>query len=83
MADTVHFEDMLNERGIEPEWADRAVNEPDKIEDHHDGTRHYIKQIPEFENRWLRVIVNKTVIPEKRITAFFDWRLRRKHENQD
>jgi hypothetical protein len=78
MEDTVHFKDMLNERGIKLEWADRTVQEPDKIEDHDDGARHFIKQIPEFENRWLRVIVNVTAIPEKCVTAFFDRRLRRK-----
>jgi len=86
MEDTVHFKDMLSERGIKLEWADRTdrtVQEPEKVEDHDDGTRHFIKQIPEFEHRWLRVIVNITVIPEKRVTAFFDRRLRRKHENQD
>jgi hypothetical protein len=77
MEDTVHFINMLNERGIKLEWADRTVREPDKIEDHDDGTRHFIRQIPEFENRWLRVIVNTTAMPEKRITAFFDRRLRR------
>ena len=83
MEDTVHFIDMLNERGIKLAWADRTVQEPDKVEDHDDGTRHFIKQIPEFENRWLRVIVNIAAMPEKRVTAFFDRRLRRKHENQD
>lgn len=81
MEDTVHFINMLNERGIKLEWADRTVQEPDKIEDHDDGTRHFIRQIPEFESRWLRVIVNTTAMPEKRITAFFDRRLRRDHEN--
>ena len=49
MEDTTHFKDMLNERGIRLEWADRTVQEPDKIEDHDDGTRHFIKQIPEFK----------------------------------
>jgi hypothetical protein len=83
MEDTVHFEEMLNECGIKLEWADRNVEEPDKTEDHDDGTRHFIKQIPEHESRWLRVIGNTTSIPEKRFTAFFNRVLRRKHENQD
>ena len=83
MEDTVHFRNMLNERGIRLEWADRTVHEPDQVEDHDDGTRHFMKRIPEFENRWLRIIVNVTAIPEKRVTAFFDRRLRRKNENQD
>jgi hypothetical protein len=83
MEDTVHFEDMLNERGIKLEWADRTVQEPDRVEDHIDGTRHFLKQISEFENRWLRVIVNLSTMPEKRVTAFFDRRLRGKYENKD
>ena len=77
-----HFGDMLKERGIAPEWAERAVASPDRIEDHDDGTRHFIKQIPEFGNRWLRVVVNVIETPEKRITVFFDRRLRRQHEDQ-
>jgi hypothetical protein len=77
MEDTIHFEDMLNERGIKREWADRAVRDPDRAEDQSDGTRHFIKQIPEFGDRWLRVVVNVNSIPDKRVTAFFDRRLRR------
>jgi hypothetical protein len=77
MKDSIHFDDMLNERGIKREWADRAIADPDRTEDHADGTRHYIKQIPEFKNRWLRVIVNVTASPDRRVTAFFDRRLRR------
>jgi hypothetical protein len=75
--DSIHFTDMLKERGIQREWADCALEAPDRVEDHEDGTRHYIKQIPEYGNRWLRVIVNAVSIPEKRVTAFFDRRLRR------
>lgn len=77
MDDTTHFGNMLNERGIEREWANRAIEEPDSIEDHTDGTRHFIKQIPEFGNRWLRVVVNVTDVPNRNVTAFFDRRLRR------
>jgi len=68
---------MLNERGIEREWADITVLHPVRTEDHADGTRHYIRQIPEKGNRWLRVVVNVSSEPEKRVTAFFDRRLRR------
>jgi hypothetical protein len=70
---------MLKERRIRPEWADRAVREPDSVEDHDDdGTRHFpLKRIPEFGGRWLRVIVNSTEEPNRRVTAFFDRRLRR------
>lgn len=77
MEDTGHFQDMLRERGIKREWADVAVLQPDKTEDHADGTRHYIRKIAEHDDRWLRVVVNVTSDPEKRVTAFFDRRLRR------
>ena len=83
MAETNHFDDMLEERGIRREWADRTVKEPEKTENRDDGTRHFMRRIPEFGNRWLRVIVSMETDPGKRITAFFDRRLRRQHENQD
>ncbi|MFH1037479.1 MAG: DUF4258 domain-containing protein [PVC group bacterium] len=78
MQDSIHFDDMLNERGIKREWVDRSMDDPDRMEDHDDGTRHFIKRIPEFGGRHLRVIVNVMATPEKRVTAFFDRRLRRK-----
>jgi hypothetical protein len=78
MDDSLHFRDMLRERGIEREWAERAVLAPDRTENHDDGTLHYLKRIPEFGDRWLRVIVNAAEMPEKLVTAFFDRRLGRK-----
>ncbi len=77
MDETGHFADMLSERGIKREWVDRAISEPDRTEEHDDGARHFIRQIPEFGDRWLRVVVNVTTQPERRVTAFFDRRLRR------
>ena len=77
MDESKHFAGMVIEREIERGWVDRAMREPDRTEDHEDGTRHFIKQIPEFQNRWLRVVVNVVVEPEKKVTAFFDRRLRR------
>lgn len=77
MRDSRHFRDMLIERSIRLEWTDEAVAEPDRIEESADGTRHYLKQIPEHGNRWLRVVVNPEVEPPVRVTAFFDRRLRR------
>lgn len=78
MKDSPHFVQMLKERGIKRGWADRAVREPDRVEDREGGTRHFIKKIPEFGDRWLRVVVNVGASPEKRVTAFFDRRLRRR-----
>ena len=77
-----HFEDMLAERGIARDWIRRAFDAPDDTEEHDDNTRHYIKQISEFGNRWLRVVINITKQPKKGVTAFFDRRLRKRYENQ-
>ena len=77
MKETFHFVDMLRERGIDRKWVDATLNNPDRTEDLSDGTRHYIKQIAEFDNRWLRIIVNTELEPNKCVTAFFDRRLRR------
>ena len=77
MQDTKHFQDMLRERNIDPGWANNAIANPDRIENRDDGTRHYLKQIPEYGNRWLRVIVNPMRTLPARITAFFDRRLGR------
>jgi hypothetical protein len=77
-----HFEDMLEERGIARDWVQRTINLSDETEEHDDDTCHYLKRIPEFGNRWLRVIVNVNRQPKKGVTAFFDRRLRRKRENQ-
>ena len=80
---TKHFRQMLEERTISGEWVDRAIQDPDQVNIPGDGTNHYIKQIPENGDRWLRVIVNTDVVPNKAVTAFFDRRLRRmKNENQ-
>ena len=82
MKETAHFTNMIEERGIDREWIDRAVINPDDVFDRSDGTRHYIVRIPEFGNRWLRVIVNISVSPNRFVTAFFDRRLRENYENK-
>ncbi len=80
---TEHFNQMLKERSIQNKWVERAIRNPDNIEDCEDGTRHFIKQIEEYGNRWLRVIVNVKTNPNVGITVFFDRRLGgTKNENQ-
>lgn len=76
-----HFKRMLEERSIRQEWVDKGVNEPEKVEDYEDyedGTRHFLQRIEEHGNRWLRIVVNIQVQPNKAVTAFFDRRLREK-----
>ncbi len=77
MNQSIHFQDMLKERNIQAEWVERTVGSPDATETHDDGTKHFIKQIHENGNRWLRVVVNVTTTPPVYVTAFFDRRLRR------
>jgi len=78
MDESLHFRDMLQERGIAAEWVHGALCAPDRTEDLDDGTRHYLKQIPDHGNRWLRVVVNVASQPHRAVTAFFDRRLREK-----
>jgi len=75
---TQHFNRMLEERTISREWIDQTLESPDHVEDREDGTQHFMKRIPEHGNRWLRVVINVRVNPNRAVTAFFDRRLRRK-----
>ena len=77
-----HFEDMLKERRIAPDWVRLALDDPDATEIHDDDTKHYIKRMPEFGNRHLRVVINVVKQPNnKGVTAFFDRRIRKAHAN--
>lgn len=75
--ESIHFIAMLRERSILREWVDRAVKEPDRVENCPDGTQHFLRKISENEGRWLRVVVNVSGNPTKFVTVFFDRRLRR------
>jgi hypothetical protein len=74
---TTHTKDMLNERNIREEWLWAAVKTPDRTEIGADDNTHYIKTISEFGGRFLRVVVNHHVQPQRVVTVFFDRRLRR------
>ena len=74
---SLHAKDMLTERKIFEEWVWRAIDAPDRTETGVDNNLHYIKSIVERENRFLRVVVNPHVEPNRIITVFFDRRLRR------
>jgi hypothetical protein len=77
MKESAHFLAMLRERSILREWVDRALNNPDRVNEPNDGTKHCMKKIAENGNRWLRVIINIEENPNKFITVFFDRRLGR------
>jgi hypothetical protein len=73
---TRHFKSMLKERSVPMSLVTRTLSKPEKVEDRVDGTRHFLRRIPKNKNRWLRVIVNITTVPNKAVTVFFDRRLR-------
>ena len=75
---TQHAKYMLQERNIPEEWLRRTLISPDNREIGGDGNLHYIKAIPEHGERFLRVVVNATVTPNRVVTIFFDRRLGRK-----
>ena len=72
-----HAQDMLQERNIPEKWVQRTINSPDRAVVGVDGNTHYFKAIPEHGGRFLRVIVNPHVTPNRVVTVFFDRRLRR------
>jgi hypothetical protein len=72
-----HARDMLQERNIPEEWVRRTIASPDRTVVGADSNTHYIKAIPEHGGRFLRVIVNSHVTPNRVVTVFFDRRLRR------
>ena len=76
---SIHFKEMLKERNIPEAWVEQTLSDPDLVENNNDGTTHYIKKILENNNRWLRIIINENKTPSKIVTAFFDRRLRRRH----
>ena len=79
---TEHLQEMLQERDIAEKWIEETMSSPDHILENKDGTSHYIKQIVEYDSRWLRVIINKRSLPHRVVTAFFDRRLRKMYANK-
>ena len=71
-----HARDMLIEWAISKEWLSRTENAHDRTELGEDYNRDYIKAIPEFGWRYLRVVVNPQKYPVRIVTFFFDRRIR-------
>ena len=67
-----HLADYLRSQrsNIKLDWIERAIESPDHTEEVSEKELRIWKQIPEFGNRFLRVVLN----PERKIvvTAFFD-----------
>ena len=67
---------MLVERNIPVERVYRSLASPDYAEVGEDNNTHYIKAIPEFGGRFLRVVVNPGESLGRIVTFFFDRRIR-------
>lgn len=74
---THHAQRQLKERAIQECWVEATLSQPDRQLPVADafGNTHYLKQIAEFGDRWLRVVVNPAVNPKRIVTVFFDRRV--------
>ena len=71
--------DAVLERNIHKEWIFKTIAEPDYTEEGlEDDNIHYIRAISEYGGRFLRVVINPNVFPERIVTVFFDRRLKRR-----
>lgn len=62
---------MLRERNIQDAWVKLTIEDPEVQEMMEDGTVHYIRAVEEYEGRYLRVVVNRDVKPQRIVTVFF------------
>jgi hypothetical protein len=60
------------------DWVDRTVDSPERVEDHDDGTRHYLARVPERGGRVLRVVLKPDADPPSVVTVFLDRRMKDK-----
>ena len=74
---SIHALSMAQERDISHAWIQTTIENPDYTELREDGTMHYISAIPERKGKFLRVIVNPSVHPQRIITVFFDRRVQK------
>ena len=71
---TSHALDVMERRGIRPEWVERAVAAPERrIRDPYDGTvERFFCRVSENGGRVLRVAVNTDTDPWRVVSTFFD-----------
>jgi hypothetical protein len=69
-----HALEMLAERNIERQWAERTVTAPDFVEADpaHADRRRAFRSVPECEGRILRVVYVQSGLDMRVITAFLD-----------
>lgn len=75
---SAHAETVIAERGINLQWIERVLSNPERTEDGKDDAalRHALGRIPEHGNRVLRVVYNGSVEPVRVVTVYFDRTLR-------
>jgi hypothetical protein len=75
---TEHAIDVIHERKISEKFIERTISDPDlTTHDRADVSLiHYLKKIPEHENRVLRVVMNIINEPNKIVTVYFDRTMR-------
>jgi hypothetical protein len=69
-----HARDVLQERHIPVEWMERVIGKPALVEASATDpmVESRLAQIPEHGNRVLRVVINKTVVPQRVVSVYFD-----------
>jgi hypothetical protein len=75
---TNHAQFQIQLRNIQESWIESTLNIPDQtilLADEH-GNTHYLKKITEFGDRFLRIVVNPQVEPNRIVTLFFDRRIK-------
>ena len=64
---------MARERRITMDWIQATLDNPEQTARRPDGTEHYLRVVPEFGGRTLRVVVNPDT--GRVVTVFFDRRM--------
>jgi len=63
---------LTHRREIEFDWVVRCLDDPDHVVKVSPNSWHFLKRIPEFGNRVLKVVVNPATHPPKIVTLHFD-----------
>jgi hypothetical protein len=77
---TKHAQKVLEERKIPIAWVEQTLLEPElTLPDPDDSSlERCFRCIPQFDNRVLRVVVNRTVDPQRVVSVFFDRQMKGK-----
>lgn len=75
---TSHALDVMERRGIRPEWVERAVAAPERrVRDPYDRSlERFFRRITESDGKVLRVVVNTESDPWRVVSTFFDSAMR-------